>query len=413
MLIFLILAALLILQSAVSLREGYRFLRYARRSRERALADFAPAAAVLVPCKGLDADFDQNLEGYLAQDYPRYQLVFIVASDRDPAHRALAARLGELTARQAGEPARNPPPGPSRTALVVSEFSNERGEKVNNLLRGLAAVDPKAEVLVFADIDARPGREWLRSLVEPLGAPEVTVSTGFRWYLPGRGIVSQIRAAWDTSVAMHLGDHKHNFAWGGSMALRVEVFKRLRVAERYWARTVSDDYAITRAVREASGAIRFEPRCLIASREESSFREFFRWSTRQIILTRVYARRLWALGLASHALYCGTFLLGLALLAVGAHTTPAGRLAIAASLACVLVLGFAKARLRTVVARESFPEEAESLARLGGRYWQLAPLVPWIMFVNFIVAGFARRIDWRGTQYELRSAEEIVVLGRD
>jgi cellulose synthase/poly-beta-1,6-N-acetylglucosamine synthase-like glycosyltransferase len=150
-------------------------------------------------------------------------------------------------------------------------------------------VEAPVEALVFADIDAAPSPDWLRSLVEPLADPRTTVSTGFRLYLPGRGFASQLRAAWDTSIATLLGDHDHNFAWGGSMAIRTADFRRLGIAERYWANTVSDDYAMTRAVREAGGRIEFTPRCLVASREESSFGDFLRWANRQIIITRVYS----------------------------------------------------------------------------------------------------------------------------
>jgi len=293
--LFLALGALLLVQSAASLLDGFRFLGYVRRSRRGPLGDFAPPAAVLIPCKGLDADFERNLSSFLAQDYPRYQLIFIVASEDDAACAPLRKRLDQRSASTAGG-------GPAR-ALVVAGFAESRGEKVHNLLRGLEAVDPAAEVLVFADMDARPERDWLRSLVAPLGDAALTVSSGFRWYLPGEGFVSRVRAAWDTSIATLLGDHDHNFAWGGSMAIRRADFRRLAVAERYWARTVSDDYALTRAVREARGRIRFEPRCLLASREESSFAEFLRWANRQIIITRVYASPLWWRGRAAHQSY--------------------------------------------------------------------------------------------------------------
>jgi hypothetical protein len=84
---------------------------------------------------------------------------------------------------------------------------------------------------------------------------------------------------------------------------------------------------------------------------------------------------------------------------------------VGAVLILILALGLAKGRLRSVVARELFPEEI-TLARYGSRYWQLAPVVPWIMMVNFVVAAFARRIRWRGTLYELRSAEEVRVIQR-
>ena len=71
------------------------------------------------------------------------------------------------------------------------------------------------------------------------------------------------------------------------------------------------------------------------------------------------------------------------------------------------------ARIRTVVARELFPEERARLDRYGARYWQLAPLVPWVMLLNFLTAGFTRRIEWRGTYYQLLSKDELRVLRRD
>jgi ceramide glucosyltransferase len=401
---YLILAGLLALQSLVTLRDGYRFLRFVRRSRRQPPGDYAPPAAVIIPCKGIDPDFETNVCRYLSQNYPDYQVVFVVASEQDPAHAFLSSRLSSARAEDSGRRL--------KTALVVAGYSDERGEKVNNLLRGLEAVDSAVEVLVFADADARPGRDWLRSLVAPLANPKVTVSTGFRWYLPGAGFVSQLRAAWDTSIATMLGEHRHNFAWGGSMAIRAEDFRRLKVAERYWTRTASDDYALTRAVRHARGWIRFEPRCLVASQEQSSFAEFLHWSNRQIIITRVYAAHLWWMGLASYVLYCGTLLFGLGILVFSEYPAQArGRAA--SLLFLILLLGMAKARIRAVVARELFAEESASLARYGTRYWQLAPLVPWVMLLNFVTAGFTRHIEWRGTHYHLLSKDELRVLRRD
>jgi ceramide glucosyltransferase len=401
---FLVLGAMLLVQSAGSLVDGYCFPRFVRRRRSRPVGNYAPRAAVVIPCKGVDAEFESNLDRFLTQDYPNYQVVFVVADPSDPAYKRLQERLATL-----------PESGVVRapeTLLVVAGISDERGDKVNNLLHGLEVLDQSVEALIFADIDASPSPDWLRSLVAPLANPRITVSTGFRWYLPGEGFVSQLRAAWDTSIATLMGDHDHNFAWGGSMAIRVADFRRLRVAECYWSNTVSDDYALTRAVREAGGRIEFEPRCLVASREESSLREFLHWSNRQIIITRVYAAHLWRRGLAAYGCYCGSFLLGgVALLMPG--VTAEQRLAVAGTLLAILLLGADKGRIRSIAARELFPAEATSLQRLASRYWQLTPVVPWVMLGNFLVAGFTRRIEWRGTQYELVSQQKVRVLGRD
>jgi cellulose synthase/poly-beta-1,6-N-acetylglucosamine synthase-like glycosyltransferase len=401
---FLVLGVLLVVQSAWALVDGYRFLRIVRRRRNQPLGNYTPTAAVLIPCKGVDRDFATSLERFLSQDYPHYQICFVVATASDPVYPRLQEQLGARTQVSAGC-------GP-KTSLVVAGKSEVRGEKVNNLLRGLETVDQSAEVLVFADIDATPSADWLRSLVQPLADLRTTVSTGFRWYLPGQGFVSQLRAAWDTSIATLMGDHDHNFAWGGSMAIRAADFRRMGVAERYWANTVSDDYALTRAVREAGGHIEFEPRCLVASREESSFRDFLGWANRQIIITRVYATPLWRLGVATYIFYCGTLLMGCVALTAPGASVPE-RLAVAGILAAVLGLGADKGRIRSLVAREMFPAEAGNLDRLAARYWQLTPVVPWVMLWNFLVAGFTRRINWRGTHYELVSPDEVRILGRD
>ena len=398
--IFFLAGGLLVLQSAWAFVDGFRFRNLVRRRRNSPRGRYTPFAAVVIPCKGVDAGFDANLDRFLNQDYPDYQIVFVVATTGDLAyqnlHERLEAPVPSCTTRKV------------RSTLVVAGISDARGEKVNNLLRGIEAVDQTAQVLVFADIDATPSADWLRSLVAPLANPQITVSTGFRWYLPGEGFVSRLRAAWDTSIATMMGEHDHNFAWGGSMAIRSADFRKLGIAERCWANTVSDDYTLTRAVREAGGKVAFEPRCLVASQEESSLREFLRWSTRQIIITRVYAAHLWKLGLAAYLFYCGTLTLGLILMAVPG-VTAFQRVAVALVLVAVLLLGAGKGYIRSLVAREVFGPEKASRASC---YWQLSPLVPWIMLGNFVVAGFTRRIEWRGTEYELVSRDKVRVMRR-
>jgi ceramide glucosyltransferase len=400
--VFVVLAVLLALQSVVALGSGFSFLRFLRRSLLKPLSDYTPPVTVLIPVKGIESDGTSNLAGYLSQNYPRYQLVLSVATEEDPAFGLLSAQLRRHDERGSG----------CAASLVVAGVSECRGEKVNNLLRGVREIAADSRILVFADLDARPSKDWLRHLVEPLQKTRVMVSTGFRWYLPGQTFASRLRAAWDTSIATTLGDHHGNFAWGGSMAIRRADFERLEIAEVHWLKTVSDDYALTRAVNSACGKIYFEPRCLMAAREESSLADFLRWSTRQIIITRVYAPKLWAMGLASHGLYCLTFLLGLAVMLLP-ETSSWFRAGTAEWLAAILILGIAKGILRGNVARRLFPPDTATGSPARDCYWQLTPLVPWIMFWNFLVAAFQRRIEWRGTHYWLRSAEEVVVLKRE
>jgi cellulose synthase/poly-beta-1,6-N-acetylglucosamine synthase-like glycosyltransferase len=425
--IFWVLAILLLAQSGAVLYGTFYFLRYMRRSRSRPLNNFTPPVALIIACKGLEPEFEANVSSFLCQDYPCYQVIFTVASVDDPAYQAFRTRLENVSNHKQNKEMEmvGPQEGPRcygdskdrenggvQTALVVAGYSESHGEKIHNLLEGLKAVDAKAEVLVFADSDARPRRDWLRSLVAPLQDPTLTVSTGRPWHLLRSGFVSHLRAAWHASDVALMGDHEINYAWGGSMAIRTIDFKRLEVAERCWANVVSDDATLSRAVHASGGRIRFEPRCVLACRGEMEFGEFLRWSTRQTVTNRVYLPGAWWRVAAAYAYYCGTVLFGLILLAL--PSISAGqRLLVAGILLATLLLVMSKGFIHEAIAKELFPEEASILSRYGARYWQLSLLVPWVMLVNFLVSSVTRRIEWSGTYYELRSINETRVIRRE
>ena len=135
--------------------------------------------------------------------------------------------------------------------LVTAGISDERGEKVNNLIQAVAQTDSRSEVFVFMDSDSQPHLNWLQALISPLQDDRIGVSTGYRWYFPERGNLAGVfRSAWNASVATLLGDHSRNFAWGGSMAIRRSTFVRANVL-RYWSQSISDDYSITQAMRDS------------------------------------------------------------------------------------------------------------------------------------------------------------------
>jgi ceramide glucosyltransferase len=416
--IFWVLAICLLAQSVAVLFGTSNFLRYVRRSRSRLLNNFTPPVALLIPCKGLEPEFEANVASYLGQDYPHYQVIFTVASADDPAYEALRTCLESASKNKLNKeeetigPQATPPYAGVQTALVVAGYSESIGEKIHNLLEGLKAVDARAEVLAFGDSDVRPKRDWLRSLVAPFQDPTVTVSTGVGWDLPGAGFGSQVRTAWDALNVMLLGDHEYNHVCGQSMAVRSIDFKRMGVAERYWANAVSDDDALTQAVHDAGGRIWFEPRCIVACPGKVKFGEFLRCSNRQMTKERVNWPGLWWAGAATCVFSLGTALLGLIMLALPSISARQ-RLLMAGTLLAILLLVISKGFMHETIAKELFPEEAPTLSRYGACYWQLSLLVPWVMLLNFLLSSVTRRIEWRGTHYELKSVNETRVIRRD
>ena len=139
-----------------------------------------------------------------------------------------------------------------------------------------ARLSPRSEVFVFLDSDAVPHPTWLRTLVAPLGDPQIGAATGYRWYIPTGAWPSLVRSVWNASALTFLGDHKFNFVWGGSVAMRRETFVREKIAER-WKNALSEDYLITQTMHRIGLSIRFVPRCVLPSDEEATW-AFVQWS---------------------------------------------------------------------------------------------------------------------------------------
>jgi ceramide glucosyltransferase len=392
--VFFILVALVAVQSLIALQDGPRFLAFARRRMKEKLPDYAPPATLVCPCKGLDPELDTNLRALLAQDYPDLEVVFVVADADDPA-RAVCERLATESARPVRVVVAGPPQG--------------RGEKVNNLARGVEAARLQSEVFIFADSDGRPGPDWVRTLVSYLGLPEVGAATTFRWYIPDRDFLSGLQSAWNAPAVTYMGEWDRNFCWGGGTAIRRQTFNEIE-APRYWAGCISDDYMLTRALRDAGKKIVFVPQCLVATHHPATWRALLEWTTRQIILTRVYEPRLWWPALGMYVLYCGTFLYGFFLTAYYLLQAPLSSVTVLASLAALAALSVAKGVYRLRAVLELVPQHRQELQRTWWSPTLQAALVPWLMAFNFVFSAFTRRMTWRGITYELRSRWETRIL---
>jgi ceramide glucosyltransferase len=365
-----ILAVIAIFQGIVTLLDGLRAARYMRMYRPEPTA-LRDRAVVFCPCKGTDPEFEKNIQSILNQDYPNYTAQFIVESEDDPAHTVL---------RQLG------------ANVLVAGKTLDRGQKVHNLATAVAQ-RPDADIYVFCDSDARFQHNWLSRLLAPLDRTNIT--TGYRWYAATRfDFPTLMRSAWNASSVSILGDHNRNFAWGGSTAIYRETFLRLKILDA-WRGCVSDDYAITRAAQAAHTRIVFVPECLIPSYGECSFRELLEFSTRQIIITRVYHPGLWRVGFIGHTIFNAAFwflpfrhpLLWLVIYALSA----------------------AKCWVRYSAVKTVLPRS--SLSRQGWFYILCSPLVALVYLYNLAVSAAGTEIVWRQIHYKLVSPNETHVFG--
>ncbi len=387
-------------QSWGSLWTGIRYWKYARERLASPPSAYCPSVAVIVPCRGVDPGLAENVRALLRQEYPKYEVIFVVESRSDPAYPVIRYALDQER----------------EVPAVILEAGRARmcGQKVHNLLVALEYLETrgeegeKPEVYAFTDSDAQRDPHWLRHLVAPLETLGVGATTGYRWYIPAGSFASLLRSLWNAPIATALGPHPRNFAWGGSMALRRETVHRIRLRE-YWQGSVSDDYRLTEAVRRAGGAIVFVPQCLLPSSGECSFREVVEFTTRQIIITRCYAPHLWLL------LWLSTSLFLLAFFWSGARALlhlASGERAVEPALAflAVYVPGVLKAMVRTRVVERVLSAYRDQLRPYRAAYWLLYPLASLLFFYNCAIAAFSRRISWRGIRYELRAPDRTLVL---
>jgi cellulose synthase/poly-beta-1,6-N-acetylglucosamine synthase-like glycosyltransferase len=383
MVVFYFLAALSIWFGIQSLLNGIRYAAYVRRETNRALPEFTPFVSVIVPGRGLEPGLADNLRPLLEQDYPRYEVLLVFDAADDPAIQVVGH-------------------GSSRIArTIIAGPATDSGQKVHNLRVAVTEVDPQSEVLVFVDTDARPAKDWLKKLVAPLADETLGASTGYRWFIPEKGgIASRLRGVWNASVASALGsDTAKNFCWGGSTAIRRTTFDTLGVSER-WRGTVSDDFILTRVLKEAKLPIHFTPNCLVASVGDCDFKELFEFTTRQIKITRVYASHLWLPLLLGSALFAIVFIGSLILLILSPS------IVLLSVLLIIFTLGATKSFIRWRAINSALNRDV--LAHMF--LWPVASL---LYLYNAIVAGFSRRITWRGVTYELKSPSEAVIISRE
>jgi cellulose synthase/poly-beta-1,6-N-acetylglucosamine synthase-like glycosyltransferase len=375
MLLLNIIGVLALLQGIVSLLQGAKSMRHIRTFRPR--SSWRPRVVVFCPCRGTDHDFEENIRSILDQDYSNVRVVFIVDSESDPAARVLQAR---------------------RVTLLVAGRATDRGQKVHNLIYGVQHAAGDAEVFVFCDADGRFPRNWITNLIAPLEREGVAVSTGYRWYAAESGRLSSLlRSAWNASVVTALGDHDRNFAWGGSMALRRDVFDQLEIL-KLWDGAISDDYAVTRAARTARKPIVFVPECLIPSYGDCTWRELLEFTTRQIVITRVYDPRTWWIAMISQTVFNVAFWSALLL--------PAPNVLVAVAL---YLLAGLKSYLRYRAVAAVLPSEA--LWEHPWSYVLLAPLTALLFEYNLVRSLLTRDITWRQIRYTLVSPDRTVVRG--
>ena len=283
---YLVIAGAVIVFSLLLALLTWEHCRYARSCMRHA-NEHQPTGrvALFAPCKGLDLEGEANLRALMEQDYDDYEITFIVESESDPAY----AMVRRTMAAHPWVPAH----------VVIAGRATDSGQKVHNLRVATKHLSRRIKYLAFVDSDARPGPHWLRAMVARLDQPGLGAVTGYRWFTPEKATLGNALVySMNCDVLSLLTRSSHYLIWGGSWAIRRDVFDSIKLRDA-WRGTLSDDLVASRLMRRMRLQVRFEPACVVASPLDQSLGHAMSFIRRQYLIGRLYTFDWWFFSLLS------------------------------------------------------------------------------------------------------------------
>ncbi len=343
------------------------------RARHDTDVSFFPTVCVIVPCKGVDKDFESNVSAICNQKYNDYTVRFVTDTKQDPAFKLLTKIYKD-----------NP-----QVSVITAPYIPGSSGKISALIGGVHDAG-NVNVFVFADADIRPHAKWLAHLVDPLKDDQIGASTGYRWYFP-ENLQYLVVSAWNMLSAASIFFHIVNYTWGGSTAITKKRFDALNI-ENQWKQGFSDDLILTETVKKAGYKIQGVPQSIVESTYDGDFRSFLKFGNRQYTWVRWYYHSSWIVSVIG---FCGgkiITVLGFLLLLSG-WTIPG--ILMASTIVFEMINGFVAHRMFRNVMMYPKQKFGSSFA-----YAVMTPVVFFIIAYNNFVSVFKKEIVWGGRTYK-------------
>jgi ceramide glucosyltransferase len=359
---------------------AWRFFKHSRAPAAGHSSDFTPPVSILKPLHGLDRGAYENFASFCRQEYPRYEILFAVRDENDPAVpvvRRLICDFPEILIR-----------------LLVNKDGKGTNDKVGKLC--LMAQEARYPLLVITDSDVRVAPDYLRQVAGMFRDARVGAVTALYRAMeaPSFGAAMDTMGSLSFSgsalVARTLEGLK--FTMGSTVAITRE-----RLAEIGGLAPLldihSDDYELGRRVAEKGYRVELAPEPVDMEFPSESVGDYLRHELR------------WLIGLR-HIRPGGHFGLlmthGIAWTAAAAALAPSWRASaawISAYLIIRLLSGYVIGvwGLRDPVVRR--------------KLW-LLPLHDLFWFFLWLVSFAVNRIEWRGLIFTLKKGRMIPVASR-
>lgn len=361
---------------------------------------YTPAVLLSVPCKGIDFGFEDNMKSFFDLQYPDFILNFIVESCDDPAYEVLVEMKKKLeqvsTAKEVN--------------ILVAGLAEAGSQKNHNLLFSIERNSKDVSVLAFADSDARVNKYWLVNLVHPLRKERSGATTGYRWILPiETNFASLMLCSLNGMVAQLLGRSIFNQAWGGSMAIRRELFFSVGL-EKLWRSCISDDLSLTYAVKKSGYRIRYVPRGLTATYERMNFGELLEFGRRQFLITRKTLPSVWLGGLMLNLYGVLGYWGSIALLIYAASIQSCYLVGSMVVFLSFLAGQIHRIHMRYRIACCAMPENEHIISKCRIFDYATIGFGALFMFLFMLSSLFGNTITWRGKKYRIHDGCKTTIV---
>jgi len=310
--------------------------------------------SVIVPSKG-----EIDMRGFENQVYDNYEIIVVV--DGEDEKRKVEKKIKG-----------------KKTRIVISEQYEECSGKNSALLTGVKNAD--GDIFLFADDDIHPHPKWISYMVNPLE----NVTTTYRWYFH-----NPILCVWNAAIAAVMFYPRFNFAWGGSTAIKREVFEKYDIGE-IWKKELVDDLTLTKVMKENGVNIKFVPQAMVESKPE---KKVLKWMNREFAWLRYYFPSLWATALFFNAGLRISNIAGFVFLFID----PLIGVLLLSSLLFDFIRGWQE--YATYLHLMEYPKEK---FLHPAYHFFLRPLASFIIFYNILTSIFIRKIKWQGREYSIR-----------
>ena len=220
-----------------------------------------------------------------------------------------------------------------------------------------------------------------------------------------------VRYVWNAAAVVQMFCHR--IPWGGSLALKTEVFRRCDLLDR-WGNAFCEDTMLFGVLRKLGLRVAFVPSLMMVNREGCGMGDFFDWMRRQMLTARLYHPRWWAVmghgAVTSVPQACALFVLLAALITrQGAAVAWVGA-GLACYLASMVVMLALMERAIGVVVR-SRGESTRWLSPVTVvRIFAAIPVTQAMYAVALVSAMLLRHVRWRGVCYRIEKPLKIYLV---